>query len=749
MEKKIDLSLFREKFIQEARDRISRMNSGLVYLGKNPGDSRLEDDILREAHTLKGAARMMGFSKISELSHRFEEALSRRKEGKVASNQDLTDALFFTLDTLSSLVDSLAQTNRTPVDLDGVIDRLRLAQALPEDAPAPDSRAAPSPSATPPAGSPKPPAVESDPCTVPEAGGGIRVDPERLDDLATLLTEAIGCHLRQVELRTLIAEMGRRYRRVGQNLLAFFAEAAEKGTLPAELASQARLLLTEAAGVFLEVARRHPDLARREIEETTALSQVLEDIRSETLAIRMIPLSPLFESFHRVVRELSRELGKDVELVVRGGKTEIDRKVAEALTGPLIHMIRNAVDHGIETPQVRANLNKRLRGRVAIMATPKKGRVVIEVEDDGKGIDLQEVRETAIRKGMISEKVAYRLDDRELLSLIFRPGFSTAGTMTEISGRGIGMDVVRNTAERFNGAVDIASTPGKGTKVTLELPFTMAVSRVLLFRVGGQSFGIPIMHSDGVFRFAARDIVMVEGRKTVPFGEAPVPAVWLSNLLDVGAADYRRSSNLAVIVRHSQRRLALVVDSVEGEFEFIVKDLGTYLKKVPLFMGSSILGTGEIALLLDVYDLMSAIRLRPEEASFPEDEAGAAPGEILVVDDSLLSREMQQRVLSCAGYRVETAPSSSAALDLLARRPFDLLVAGVRMRGMDGVELVGRIRSKAYGKALPVVLVASRDHAEDRERALSAGAQACVEKEDFDVEHVTPVIRRLVGGKSA
>lgn len=746
MEKKLDLSLFREKFIQEAHDRIARMNSGLVYLDKNPGDRRLEDDILREAHTLKGAAKMMGFSRISELSHRFEEALSLRREGKAASNRDLTDALFLALDTLSHLVDSLAQTNRKPVDIDGVLDRLRLAQALPEDAP---PAASPADPGSPPAPAPAAETPEQAPVVGPDAGRGIRVEPERLEHLATLLTGAIGSHIRQVEIRTLIGEIERRYRRAGLGLLAFVQDALERGSVPPEFAAQAAPLLSEARDVFMEAGGRHSDLSRREVEESTSLSQTLEDIRSETLAIRMIPLSPLFESFHRAVRELSRELGKDVELVVRGGKTEIDRKVAEALTDPLIHMIRNAVDHGIEKPEERKAGNKRPRGRITIMATPKKGRVVIEVEDDGRGIDLQEVRETAVKKGMISEKAAYRLDDRELLALIFRPGFSTAQTTNEVSGRGIGMDVVRATAEKFNGTVDVASTPGKGTKVTLELPFTMAVSRVLLFRVGGQSYGIPVMHCEGVFRFTARDITAVEGRRSVRCGDSPVPVVWLSHLLEMGSPDYRRLHYLAVMVRHSQRRLALVIDAVEGEFEFIVKDLGTYLRKVPLFMGSSILGTGEIALLLDVYDLVSAIRLRPEAAPAAAAGEGASGREILVVDDSLLARELQQRVLSSAGYRVETAPSSQAALDLLVRRPFDLLVAGVRMRGMDGVELIGQLRRNGLGKDLPVVLVASREHRGDRERALSAGAQACVEKEDFDVEHLAPMIGRLVGGNSA
>ncbi len=748
MEKKIDLSQFRENFITEAKDRIARMNSGLVYLEKNPGDQRLETDILREAHTLKGAAKMIGFAKISDLSHRFEEAFSRRREKQIVSNQDLTDALFVTLDTLSGLVDSLSQTGRTMIDVEGVLERLRLAQ-VPVDSPVPPEAEAP-PAAQREAPGPEAPALGAQagqgiasptPIVGIDAGRGIRVEPERLERMANLLTEAIGCHLRQSELRDKMGEMGRSYRRVALSFLHTVEDGIEQGIIPPEFAARIAPVIAEGKEVFVEVGAQRADLRRKESQESAALFQALEDIRTETLAIRMVPLLPLFESFQRAVRELSRVVGKDVELLVRGGKTEIDRKVAEALTDPLIHLIRNAVDHGIEPPEARAISGKPARGKITITATPKKGRVVIEVEDDGKGIDLQEVRETAIRKGIIAEKAAYKLDDRELVSLIFRPGFTTSKSMSDISGRGIGMDIVRETAEKFNGTVEVFSNPGKGTKVVLELPFTMAVSRVLLFRIGSQHFGIPIMHSEGVVRFSGREIVVLEGRRTVRIDDSPVPLVWLSDLLEIGPPDFRRSEYLAVMVRYSQRRIALVVDNVEGEFEFIVKDLGTYLRKIPLFMGSSILGTGEIALLLDVYDLMSAIRLRPETAAGTAD---GGSGDVLVVDDSFLFREMQRRVVASAGYRAESAPDGQAALDLVARKTFDLVFAAVRMGGMDGVEMLDRLRATEHGRKIPVVLVASRDNPADRERALMAGAQEFLAKEEFDADRVGLMIGRLL-----
>jgi two-component system chemotaxis sensor kinase CheA len=499
--------------------------------------------------------------------------------------------------------------------------------------------------------------------------------------------------------------------------------------------------------VFQEVGTQRSELKRRESVVATALSQNLEELRSEVMAIRMVPLLPLFDSFHPMAAALARELGKDVEVMVRGGKTEIDRKVAEALAEPLTHILRNAVDHGIESPAERERAGKPRKGRVVITATPKKGRVVLEVEDDGRGIDPNEVREAAIRKGMISEKAAWKLEDRELVDLVFRTGFSTVKTMTGISGRGIGMDVVHATAERFNGTSEIHSNPGKGTRVVMELPFSMAVSRILLFLSGDQYFALPIMHSEGIHSFAARDVVTLEGRKSLRLGETPVPLVWLNRLLGLPDAGGPADRYLAVMVRQSGKRIALVIDRVEGEFEVVVRDLGKYLGKIPLFMGSTILGTGEVALLLDVYDLVTAVRLHPETSPEGVGEGGR-PGidaDILVVDDSLLVREMQQRILFASGYRVETAPGGKAALERLSLKRYHVVVAGARMAGMDGIQLLAEARKTDYTRDLPFILVASKEHREDLVRARAAGAKGCVTREEFTPDRMAAMIRTLLG----
>ncbi len=319
--------------------------------------------------------------------------------------------------------------------------------------------------------------------------------------------------------------------------------------------------------------------------------------------------------------------------------------------------------------------------------------------------------------------------------------------MTGISGRGIGMDVVHATAERFNGTSEIHSNPGKGTRVVMELPFSMSVSRILLFLSGDQYFALPIMHADGIHPFADRDIVTLEGRKSLRLGDTPVPLVWLNRLL--GLPDTRGPGDryLAVMVRQSGKRIALVIDRVEGECEVIVRDLGKYLGKVPLFMGSTILGTGEVALLLDVYDLVTAVRMHAETSPEGVGEGGR-PGidaDILVVDDSLLVREMQQRILFSSGYRVETASGGKAALERLSHKRYHVVVAGARMAGMDGIQLLAEARKTDYTRDLPFILVASKEHREDLVRARAAGAKGCVTREEFTPDRMAAMIGTILG----
>jgi chemotaxis protein histidine kinase CheA len=611
-EKKIDLSRFREKFVAEARTRLSRMNEGLVALAKGRGDPALEEDILLEAHTLKGAGRMLGYAGIAELTRRFEEALALRRDRPAPPGRELLDSLFLALDTLSQLVESLSQPPRQAIDVQAAIDRLRSAQP-PEGAPACAAASKTAPAAPiPPA--PGPSADSPQHPGSPELGAGTLVETERLDAISGFLTAAISHQMRQADLRARSDRAEKPYRRMVGELFDMIRDGIRRGEVSPALENRIAPLLEAGKSMYHDVFARVSELRRREVTEAESLAQNLEDMRSEIMSIRMVPLSPLLDSLQPMAVSLARELGKNVKILVRGGKTEIDRKVAEAIAEPLTQILRNAIDHGIEPPDARERCGKPAQGRIAITATPKKGRVVIEVEDDGRGIDPQEVRETAVRRGFVSEKASRRLDDRDLFGFLFRKGFCAGQDTPGGTGRGIGLEAVRAAADRFNGTVELSSTPGKGTRVVLEFPFSMSVSRVLLVSSGEQYFGIPALHAEGIRRFADGDIVPVEGRRSLLVDGAPVPLVRLNRLLGLPDTLYAADGQVAVMVKHSQQRMALAVDRVEGESEVVVRDLGKYLGKVHLFMGSTILGTGDVVLLLDVSDLMSAVRLRAEAA---------------------------------------------------------------------------------------------------------------------------------------
>jgi chemotaxis protein histidine kinase CheA len=752
---KIDLSRFREKFVREARERLARMEEAFAFLEGSPGDSRVEGDVLREAHTLKGASRMMGFRQVARLAHELEEAVTRRRERKIPPTPSLFEAVRGALAVLESLVSSVEAGGGDDGDVEAAAEALRV--ALPHTAaaaalPGGDGAPPPPPSSPPPVAAPPVPGAPP-PIPGPDAPsfvrrgelgkGEIRVEQGRLDSITNLITNATGTHLRRLEVTGRIAGTDRHRSRLTATLVSLLEDGLVRGLLEPAFAARVERVLAGERKALREAAELTSALRRKEDELSGTLGQLLDDLRSEFLAVRMVPLSPVFDLFRESVSELSRSLGKEVELVVRGGKTEIDRKVAEAVTDPLIHLLRNALDHGIEAPEVRAARGKAPKGRLVVSATPKKGRVVIEVEDDGKGIDLREVRDAAVRKGLVSEKASYRLDEREILSFIFRTGFSTARAMTDISGRGIGMDVVRTVAERFNGSVDIQTQVGKGTKVTLELPLSMAVSRVLLFEVDGQPFGVPVMHAEGVHSVAADLVSVVEGRRSVLLDGVPVPVVWLPSLLDLRepAPPSPGERLLLLVLRHSQRKVAFVVDSVSGEAEVVVRGLGNYLGKVQLFMGSTILGTGEVALLLDVYDLLSAVRMRaesaPPQARPKAGVAGVRPASVLVVDEALLSRDVKARVLEAAGFEVETAPGAAVALALLARRPFDAVVAPSDLAGTDGAELAAKVRSAAPGTA--VVLLVPPGDGEERVRAAAAGASV-LDRDAFSPEALAPLL---------
>ena len=482
----------------------------------------------------------------------------------------------------------------------------------------------------------------------------------------------------------------------------------------------------------------------------------------------MMPASTILDLFPRMVRDLAREQGKEVEWVAQGADLEVDRKVLEAMKDPLIHLVRNAIDHGIEPPEVRAQAGKRPRGRVAITFASLEGnRVEIRMEDDGRGIDLTQVREAAARLRLLSNEAAQALTDEEALDLVYRSGLSTSPIITDVSGHSLGLAIVKEGAERLEGQIHLTTRAGAGTTVRMVLPATIVTFRGLLVRAGGQPFLLPTGAVQRAIRVAPEAIESLEGREAIRWNGHALSVTRLSDLLGLPSgeqptddgrpptADPRtdgqrprtEDANVqpCVIVQAGEKQAGLLVNEVLGDREVLVKELRPPLVRVRNVAGAGLLGTGQVVLILRPSDLLKSLQesARPPEPATAPKKKGRQPV-ILVVDDSITTRTMEKNLLEAAGYQVRVAVDGIEAWTLLKSEDFDLVVSDVDMPRMDGFDLTGRIRADRRLAELPVVLVTALEAREDKERGIEVGANAYVVKSSFDQSNLLEIIRRLL-----
>lgn len=435
----------------------------------------------------------------------------------------------------------------------------------------------------------------------------------------------------------------------------------------------------------------------------------------------------------------------------RGGEVEIDRRILEEMKDPLIHVLRNCIDHGIEAPAARAEKRKPPHGTITLEISQKDGgKVELLVADDGAGIDTAKVKAAARKLEMVSEEDAEQLGEQEALALVFRSGVSTSPIITDVSGRGLGLAIVREKVERLGGAIAIESHPGAGTRFRIVLPLTLATLRGVLVRAGEQLFVIPATHVERVARVAETDIRTVENRETIALGGRAVSLVGLSDVLELprkGAAGESPDHAQALVLGLGPERIAFRVDEVLGEQEVLVKTLGPQLVRVRNVAGACTLGTGQVVPVLNVPDLMKSAVKRaaaPLAPAAAQERAAAQQRAILVVEDSITSRALLKGILESAGYRVATAVDGIDAYTALKTATFDLVVSDVEMPRMDGFDLTAKIRADKNLSELPVVLVTALESREHRERGIDVGANAYIVKSSFDQSNLLEVVRRLI-----
>ncbi len=499
---------------------------------------------------------------------------------------------------------------------------------------------------------------------------------------------------------------------------------------------------TEAMPV--EEVKRKLEYVRRDLNtEVHTLGILAHSLQEDVKEVRMVPVGPLLDPFRRTVRELASSLGKEATLEITGEDVRVDKRLLELMRDPLLHLLRNAVDHGLERPAAREAAGKPIRGNIRINAESRESQILLEIRDDGRGIDTDNVRHSAVERGLVDKDRAALLTHREVLNFIFMPGFSTSSAVTETSGRGVGLDVVRENVARLGGRIEFYSDKGKGTEFILSLPLTLAAARGLFVNAGRNTYCIPLTNVDEAIAVDPKELGMAQGKLFLQLRRQAVPYVGLEDLLTGRPASRPERRSYAVIVALSDRRLALGVDELIGQEEVVVKALAPGTPKIPLVAGGTSLADGRLVTVLEPAALVDQASGTGVRAAAESSKAQLST--VLVADDALTTRTMISSVLERAGYRTLTAPDGEAAYALAVREKVDLVVSDVEMPGLDGLGLCRRIRSTQQIALTPVILITSLGDAEDLNRGAMSGASAYIVKKDFDPSEFLEMVSDFVG----
>jgi len=482
-------------------------------------------------------------------------------------------------------------------------------------------------------------------------------------------------------------------------------------------------------------------------QEGRTLGLMVDDLLDDMKRVTMLPFSTLLDIFPRMIREISRDQGKEVDLIVQGSEVEIDRRILEEMRDPITHLLRNSVDHGLEDPEKREKQGKPRSGNIHLTVSQTEGeKVEVLISDDGAGIDLAQVKKKATSLGVMTKQEMEQLDDRDALSLILESGVSTSPIITEISGRGLGLAIVQEKVQKLGGLLSMDTVPGRGTSFRMELPVTIATFRGILVQVADRSFIVPSSNMDRTLRVHRDEIKTVENRATIPLNGKALSLMDLARVFGLKKENGKLDGEFltVAVLGAGERRIGFKVDEVLGEQEVLVKGLGKQLSNVPNISGATILGSGRVVPILNVNNLLTS----PLDAALPVSGAEAAEGQeeksILVAEDSITSRMLIKSILEGAGYSVKTAVDGSEAYTTLKTGEFDLVVSDIEMPKLDGFGLTKKIRSDKKYAEIPVILVTGLETQEDREKGIDAGANAYIVKSSFDQSNLLEVIKRML-----
>ncbi|HYG69768.1 MAG TPA: hybrid sensor histidine kinase/response regulator [Anaeromyxobacteraceae bacterium] len=714
------------RFREMTADRVEKISGALLELERGKATPEGVDELKRELHTLKGEARMMGFVGISSVVHAAEDLLKALPPG---SPGERLQAMLEACDAIVPMIDAPA---------DGGDVAKRLTERLRALVGSEDGKPIEKPTVT----SPGMPSVRPGTAADGEAprvelrgekpAGSIRVDVDRLDEIAALsgdvLVEGARAIRRSRELNGLFARWNRLSDRVTTLLETLRDEANQR--LLQQLEGDMHLLRSDT----FRFSRAQTEAA------STAHAQF--GLLAERIgSARLIPLSGILAGFPRAVRDMAREQGKEIECVTKGGETGVDKAILLSLNDPLVHLVRNAVDHGLERPDDREAAGKPRAGKLVISVRTDGDLLAVTVEDDGRGVSPAKVRAAALRKGIIGEQQAASLSVRATVDLIFTPGFSTHEQAGETSGRGVGLDVVRRRVTALGGSVTVDSEPGKGTKFTLRMPQSLSLMKVLLVRIDDDVYGIPAIDVDSVGRLDPKDTTEVAGIRAVNYRNRLLPVVALGPLLSLNGGPRVQRPMVAYVI-HGNEGAAVVVDGLYGEHEVAVKAPGAFLKGMRFVTGAAALEDGRVALLLSTPDIVNAARRLGAPLATRRDRRRLR---ILLVDDSAIAREAEAALLRSLGHEVDEAVDGEDGWAKLQHGNYHLLVTDVQMPVLDGIDLTRRVKATPRFVKLPIVIMSSLSAPEERRRGVDAGADAYMVKGELEPENLAATLERLCG----
>ena len=781
-----DMQELLEDFLVESFELIEQIDHDLVELESNPDDLELLNRIFRVAHTVKGSSSFLNFDTLTELTHHMEDVLNKARHGELKITADVMDVVLKSVDMMKGLLVSIRDNGNdssSGIDISQICPQLTAisegqspTSATPEPEPAP---------------APEPAAADIPPSAIPED-----IDPN------TLSEDQINAEIeRLLKVRKAEDEARRAAKGSGggaapaapaapatataaapdkpdatDKLAAAAKPAGDGANAPAKASANAsdqtirvevgrldylmnlvgELVLSKnrLLTIYNDVEERYD--GEQFLEElnqvVSSLSLVTTDVQLAVMKTRMQPVAKVFNKFPRVVRDIGRDLNKQIDLIISGEETELDKSIVEEIGDPLTHIIRNSCDHGIEDPATRKAAGKPEKGTIELKAYNEGNHIVIEIIDDGKGIDADAIRIKAVERGIISENEADTMSNKEIYSIIFRPGFSMAAKVTNISGRGVGMDVVKTNVEKLHGVIDIDSEIGKGTTLKLKIPLTLAIIQSLLVGTQEEIYAIPLANVNETVRVPVDNIYTIEGKNVLRLRDEVLSLVRLSDLFGVKQVLESGDQTYVVVISVAETKLGIIVDNLIGQEEIVIKSLGSYLANIDGIAGGTIRGDGRVTLIVDVGVIMDMAKevkvdIKSSMSAEATQKAKESPADykVLVVDDSKMDRTIISKALAPTGITLIEATNGLEALNIIksSEHAFDAVLIDIEMPKMDGYTLAGEIRKYSKYRNLPLIAVTSRTSKSDRLRGVEVGMTEYITK-PYSAEYLENVVRKNI-----